>query len=71
MTDEEILSIWEDTYVQRGDTGLEFAKEIERRTIERCADLVLRTDLSQLPKEWQGVASHYLVTYADAIRGLK
>jgi hypothetical protein len=29
LTDEQILALWEDTYVQRGRTGIEFARAIE------------------------------------------
>ncbi len=29
LTDEQILALWEDTYVQRGSTGIEFARAIE------------------------------------------
>ena len=30
LTDAQILTLWEETYVQRGWTGIEFARAIER-----------------------------------------
>ena len=30
LTDAQILTLWEETYVQRGRTGIEFARAIER-----------------------------------------
>jgi hypothetical protein len=29
LTKDQILALWEDTYVQRGSTGIEFARAIE------------------------------------------
>ena len=35
LTDKEILAMWEETYVQRGDTGIEFARAIESAVIAK------------------------------------
>ena len=33
LTDAEILKLWERTYVQRGTSGIEFARAIEARIL--------------------------------------